>query len=85
MLIIVMAKFHLTFHFHFFRDVADPRDGERVALKKIPNIFHNTVSSKRIYRELKILTHLNHDNVSEAIIICSRTCNESESVASGSL
>lgn len=42
----------------------DPRDGTRKALKKMPNVFQNTVSCRRVYRELKMLTAFNHDNVS---------------------
>ena len=35
--------------------VTDPRDGKRVALKKMPNVFQNLVSCKRVFRELKML------------------------------
>lgn len=46
--------------------VTDPRDGKRVALKKMPNVFQNLVSSKRVYRELKMLCFFKHDNVLSA-------------------
>lgn len=46
------------------RSVVDPRDGTRKALKKMPNVFQNTISCRRVYRELKMLTALRHDNVS---------------------
>ena len=46
------------------RSVLDPRDGTRKALKKMPNVFQNTVSCRRVYRELKMLTAFKHDNVS---------------------
>lgn len=49
----------------FFRSVTDPRDGKRVALKKMPNVFQNLVSCKRVFRELKMLCFFKHDNVSE--------------------
>jgi len=49
--------------------VTDPRDGKRVALKKMPNVFQNLVSSKRVYREIRMLcffsTHT-HENVLSA-------------------
>lgn len=45
------------------RAVTDPRDGKRVALKKMPNVFQNLISAKRVYRELKMLCHFSHDNV----------------------
>lgn len=46
------------------RSVTDPRDGKRVALKKMPNVFQNLVSCKRVFRELKMLCFFKHDNVS---------------------
>lgn len=50
--------------FLFFRAVTDPRDGRRVALKKLPNVFQSLVSSKRVFRELKMLCFFKHENVS---------------------
>lgn len=47
-----------------FRAVTDPRDGRRVALKKLPNVFQSLVSSKRVFRELKMLCFFKHENVS---------------------
>jgi nemo like kinase len=49
--------------------VTDPRDGKRVALKKMPNVFQNLISCKRVYRELKMLCHFKHDNVLSALDI----------------
>ncbi|XP_014681016.1 PREDICTED: serine/threonine-protein kinase NLK-like [Priapulus caudatus] len=46
--------------------VTDPRDGKRVALKKMPNVFQNLVSSKRVYRELRMLCFFKHENVLQA-------------------
>lgn len=46
------------------RSVTDPRDGKRVALKKMPNVFQNLVSCKRVFRELKMLCFFKHENVS---------------------
>ena len=43
--------------------VTDPRDGKRVALKKLPNVFQSLVSSKRVFRELKMMRFFKHDNV----------------------
>ncbi len=50
----------------FCRSVTDPRDGKRVALKKMPNVFQNLISCKRVYRELKMLATFKHDNVSSS-------------------
>lgn len=47
--------------------VKDPRDGRRVALKKIPNVFHNFASAKRVLRELKMLCFVKHENILCAI------------------
>ncbi|XP_074113145.1 serine/threonine-protein kinase nemo [Cotesia typhae] len=49
--------------------VTDPRDGRRVALKKLPNVFQSLVSSKRVFRELKMLCFFEHDNVLSALDI----------------
>lgn len=45
--------------------MTDPRDGRRVALKKLPNVFQSLVSSKRVFRELKMLCFFKHENVSD--------------------
>jgi hypothetical protein len=50
--------------FCLLRAVTDPRDGRRVALKKLPNVFQSLVSSKRVFRELKMLCFFKHENVS---------------------
>lgn len=52
-----------------FRAVTDPRDGRRVALKKLPNVFQSLVSSKRVFRELKMLCFFKHENVLAALDI----------------
>ncbi|XP_052799985.1 serine/threonine-protein kinase NLK-like [Mya arenaria] len=49
--------------------VTDPRDGKRVALKKMPSVFQNMVSCKRVYRELRMLCQFKHDNVLSAVDI----------------
>ncbi|XP_029462805.1 serine/threonine-protein kinase NLK2-like [Rhinatrema bivittatum] len=49
--------------------VTDPRDGRRVALKKMPNVFQNLVSCKRVFRELKMLCYFKHENVLSALDI----------------
>ncbi|KAJ7409351.1 nemo like kinase [Pitangus sulphuratus] len=48
--------------------VTDPRDGKRVALKKMPNVFQNLVSCKRVFRELKMLCFFKHDNYEENLL-----------------
>uniref|UniRef100_A0A8C2WM36 mitogen-activated protein kinase n=1 Tax=Cyclopterus lumpus TaxID=8103 RepID=A0A8C2WM36_CYCLU len=46
-----------------------PLDGKRVALKKMPNVFQNLVSCKRVFRELKMLCFFKHENVLSALDI----------------
>ncbi|CAD5220193.1 unnamed protein product [Bursaphelenchus xylophilus] len=41
----------------------DNRSGRRVAVKMISNIFMTSSSAKRVFRELKILGSVRHDNV----------------------
>lgn len=36
---------------------------EEVAIKKITNAFDNRIDAKRILREIKLLCHMNHENV----------------------
>ncbi|VDN54906.1 unnamed protein product [Dracunculus medinensis] len=43
--------------------VTDPRNGKRVALKKMPNVFQNLASCKRVFREIRMLSSFKHDNV----------------------
>lgn len=49
--------------------VTDPRDGKKVALKKMPNVFQSLISSKRVYREIEMLCFLKHENVMSALDI----------------
>ena len=37
--------------------------GKKVAIKKIPKAFEDTIDCKRLLREIKILRHFKHDNV----------------------
>ena len=39
------------------------KSGEKVAIKKIPNVFDALTVAKRTYREIKILKHFKHDNI----------------------
>lgn len=36
---------------------------EEVAIKKIGNAFDNRIDAKRTLREIKLLTHMDHENV----------------------
>jgi mitogen-activated protein kinase 1/3 len=37
---------------------------EEVAIKKIGNAFDNRIDAKRTLREIKLLCHMDHENVS---------------------
>lgn len=41
----------------------DTETGEKVAIKKITNAFEDLVDAKRIYREIKLLKFLKHENI----------------------
>eukprot|EP01062_Namystynia_karyoxenos_P018335 TRINITY_DN16825_c0_g2_i1.p1 TRINITY_DN16825_c0_g2~~TRINITY_DN16825_c0_g2_i1.p1 ORF type:complete len:394 (+),score=146.77 TRINITY_DN16825_c0_g2_i1:77-1183(+) len=41
----------------------DTESGEQVAIKKIPRVFDDLVDGKRILREVKLVTFLNHENI----------------------
>ena len=46
---------------------------EEVAIKKIGNAFDNRIDAKRTLREIKLLRHMDHENVSSVrslIFLC---------------
>jgi serine/threonine protein kinase len=51
-----------TFNFSACKNV---KTGEPVAIKKIHNAFENLRDAKRILREIKLLRHFNHENVTQ--------------------
>lgn len=42
--------------------------GEEVAIKKIGNAFDNIIDAKRTLREIKLLKHMDHENVGTKMI-----------------
>lgn len=44
--------------------------GEQVAIKKLSRPFQTTMHAKRSFRELKLLRHMNHENVSSYKHVC---------------
>lgn len=42
---------------------------EMVAVKKIANAFDNYMDAKRTLREIKLLRHLDHENVSSSFLL----------------
>lgn len=50
---------------------------EEVAIKKIGNAFDNQIDAKRTLREIKLLRHMNHENVSSHVYVyISLPCDE---------
>lgn len=47
-----------------FSAAVDTETNEEVAIKKIGNAFENRIDAKRTLREIKILRHMDHPNVS---------------------
>lgn len=41
----------------------DAETKEEVAIKRIANAFDNRIDAKRTLREIKLLTHMDHENV----------------------
>lgn len=46
----------------------DTTTGQKVAIKKLARPFQSAVHAKRTYRELRMLKHMNHENVGNIII-----------------
>jgi serine/threonine protein kinase len=44
--------------------------GEEVAIKKIGNAFDNHIDAKRTLREIKLLRHMDHENVRVMCCAC---------------
>jgi serine/threonine protein kinase len=54
--------------YQFRSSAKDQLGGTAVAIKKIMKPFSTPVLSKRTYRELKLLKHLRHENVSVLLV-----------------
>lgn len=51
-----------------FSAATNSETGEEVAIKKIGNAFDNIIDAKRTLREIKLLKHMDHENVIIIII-----------------
>lgn len=54
----------LKFVLFFYSSAVDSVLGCKVAIKKLARPFQSAVHAKRTYRELRMLKHMNHENVS---------------------
>jgi len=61
-----LTSIHCCPVYYSSSDVSDGSDGEdkkSVAIKKLSRPFQSSMHAKRTYRELKLLRHMNHENV----------------------
>lgn len=58
--------------FLFFSSAFDAKTSWKVAVKKLSRPFQSIIHAKRTYRELRLLKHMKHENVSglEALALC---------------
>lgn len=67
--IFVKVKIRFKRHYselllYFYSSSIDTVSGRKVAIKKLARPFQSAVHAKRTYRELRMLKHMNHENVS---------------------
>ena len=48
----------------YFSSALDGKTGRKVAIKKLARPFQTHIHAKRTYRELRMLKHMDHENVS---------------------
>lgn len=62
--------------FVLFSAAVNSETHEEVAIKKIGNAFDNRIDAKRTLREIKLLCHMDHENVRQALMLpsLSLTC-----------
>lgn len=62
--LIVGNDFTVTWTMFLYSAAVNSDTHEQVAIKKIGNAFDNIVDAKRTLREIKLLRHMDHQNVS---------------------
>lgn len=62
--------------FFIFSAAVNSETREEVAIKKIGNAFDNIIDARRTLREIKLLRHMEHENVSSASGDCRDTLNQ---------
>lgn len=63
-LIIHVINYYWFLHLSCCSAAVNSQTREEVAIKKIGNSFDNRIDAKRTLREIKLLGHLHHENVS---------------------
>lgn len=51
------------------------KTGLKVAVKKLSRPFQSIIHAKRTYRELRLLKHMNHENVSQLVSLPFALCD----------
>lgn len=59
-----IADIRMVFLFACCSSAIDKKTGEKVAIKKLCRPFQSEIFAKRAYRELMLLKHMQHENVS---------------------
>ena len=54
-------------HSFFNSSALDTEKNVKVAIKKLTRPFQSAIHARRTFREIKMLKHMNHENVSEFI------------------
>lgn len=65
-LIMILLLKTITLYNDFFKitsSAVDSRTENKVAIKKLARPFQSAIHAKRTYRELRLLKHMNHENV----------------------
>lgn len=62
---LLFDHFYWCIFFFVFSSALNMETNENVAIKKIANAFDNKVDAKRTLREIKLLRHMDHENVSQ--------------------
>lgn len=76
--VLILVSFKLTCLSTFLNSSAyDLKTGLKVAVKKLSRPFQSIIHAKRTYRELRLLKHMKHENVSWLVYLVqnlSKTC-----------
>ena len=61
---LVVSVPHCSSWFCFLSSSYDTKTGLKIAVKKLSRPFQSIIHAKRTYRELRLLKHMKHENVS---------------------
>ena len=56
-----------VYHFVICSSAIDQKTKDKVAIKKLYRPFESLIFAKRAYREVRLLRHIQHDNVSSEV------------------